>query len=117
MDLRIPVSSNRWFAYRVRMANVKMPRLLVFTWRVGVAIIETQKPRRMTLMEAGHCSSQQVLWIWRRTHLAMPKNICAPDSSSLKPGSGATKGVLDKGVSGQPDYVLWPDCWTMKIQD
>ena len=29
------------------------------------------------------------------THLAMPKKICAPDSSSLKPGSGATEGVLD----------------------
>ena len=29
------------------------------------------------------------------THLAMPKTICAPDSSSLKPGSGATEGVLD----------------------
>ena len=27
------------------------------------------------------------------THLAM--TICAPDSSSLKPGSGATEGVLD----------------------
>ena len=51
------------------------------------------------------------------TRLAMPKTICAPDSSSLKPGSGATEGVLDKGVSGQPDYILWPDCWTMKIQD
>ena len=49
--------------------------------------------------------------------LAMPKTIYAPDSSSLKPGSGATKGVLYKGVSGQPDYILWPDCWTMKIQD
>ena len=51
------------------------------------------------------------------THLAMPRTICAPDSSSLKPGSGAIEGVLDKGVSGQPDYMLWPDCWTMKIQD
>ena len=29
------------------------------------------------------------------THLAMPKTIYAPDSSSLKPGSGATEGVLD----------------------
>ena len=29
------------------------------------------------------------------THRAMPKTICAPDSSSLKPGSGATEGVLD----------------------
>ena len=28
-----------------------------------------------------------------------------------------TEGVLDKGVSGLPDYILWPDCWTMKIQD
>ena len=29
------------------------------------------------------------------TRLAMPKMICAPDTSSLKPGSGVTKGVLD----------------------
>ena len=29
------------------------------------------------------------------THLAMPKTKCEPDSSSLKPGSGATEGVLD----------------------
>ena len=29
------------------------------------------------------------------TRLAMPKTICALDSSSLKPGSGATEGVLD----------------------
>ena len=37
------------------------------------------------------------------TRLAMPKTTCAPDSSSLKPGSGATEGVLDWGVSGWPD--------------
>ena len=29
------------------------------------------------------------------TRIAMPKTICAPDSSSLKLGSGATEGVLD----------------------
>ena len=29
------------------------------------------------------------------TRLAMQKTIYAPDSSSLKPGSGATEGVLD----------------------
>ena len=29
------------------------------------------------------------------TRLAMPKTICAPNSSSLKPGSGATEEVLD----------------------
>ena len=51
------------------------------------------------------------------TRLAMPKTIYALDSSSLKPGSGATEGVLDKGVSVLSDYILWPDCWTMKIQD
>ena len=44
------------------------------------------------------------------TRLAMPKTNYAPDSSSLKPGSGATEGVLDKGVSGLSDYILWPDC-------
>ena len=34
------------------------------------------------------------------TRLAMPKTICVPDPSSLKPGSGATEGVLDYGVFG-----------------
>ena len=29
------------------------------------------------------------------THLAMPNTICVPNSLSLKPGSGATEGVLD----------------------
>ena len=29
------------------------------------------------------------------TRLAMPKTICTPDTSSLKPGSGATEEVLD----------------------
>ena len=51
------------------------------------------------------------------TRLAMSKIICVPDSSSLKPGSGATEGVLDLGVLGQPDYMRMSDCWAMKIQD
>ena len=29
------------------------------------------------------------------TRLAMPKTIYVPDTSALKPGSGATEGVLD----------------------
>ena len=29
------------------------------------------------------------------TRLVTPKTICTPDSSSLKPGSGATEGVQD----------------------
>ena len=41
------------------------------------------------------------------TRLAMPKTIYAPDTSSLKPGSGATEGVLDYGVLGRPGYVTW----------
>ena len=49
MDLRIPVSSNRWLAHRVRVANVKMPRLLIFARHVEITIIEAQKPRSTTL--------------------------------------------------------------------
>ena len=51
------------------------------------------------------------------TRLAMSKTICALDSSSLKRGSAATEGVLDKGVSGQPDYIHRPDYRSVKIQD
>ena len=40
------------------------------------------------------------------SRLAMPKTIYMPDTSSLKPGSGATEGVLDKGVLERPT------CWT-----
>ena len=50
MDLKIPVSSNRRLAYGIRVANVKMPRPLVFDRHVEVAIIEAQKPRGITLL-------------------------------------------------------------------
>ena len=50
MDLWIPVSSNRLRAYGIRVANVKMPRLLIFTRHVEIAIIEAQKPRSTTLL-------------------------------------------------------------------
>ena len=43
------------------------------------------------------------------TRLAMPKTICAPDTSSLKPGSGATEGVLTKGSSGVRPVSHGPD--------
>ena len=67
---------------------------------------------------AGHDPRvRNLLWsIRRRTRLAIPKTICAPDSSSLKPSSGATEGVLDYGVLGYPNYMHVPDCWAMKIQ-
>ena len=41
------------------------------------------------------------------TRLAMPKTICASDTSTLKAGSGATEGVQDYGVLGRPGYVIW----------
>ena len=50
MDLRIPVSSNRRLAYRIRVANVKMPRPLVFARHVEMAIVEALKPRSTTLL-------------------------------------------------------------------
>ena len=54
------------------------------------------------------------------TRLAMPKTICASDSSSLKPGSGATEGVLDLGVLGCPACYPWAGlmgCEDMKAGD
>ena len=75
----------------------KMPRLLAFARHVEMVIIETLKPRSTTLMRC------QTLFIMMGTleyseeepALQCQKQDCAPDSSSLKPGSGATEGVLD----------------------
>ena len=51
------------------------------------------------------------------TRLAMPKTILHARLIVIEAGLGATVGVLDQGVSGQLDYLHWPDCQTMKIQD
>ena len=40
------------------------------------------------------------------SRLAMPKTICAPDSSSLKPGSGATEGPELRGPRIAGLYAL-----------
>ena len=80
-----------------RVAIVKMPRLLAFVRHVEADIIQVQKPMSVTL------NGKPDTAIYNRyfeefgegTRLAMPKTICVPDSSSLKPGSGATEGVLD----------------------
>ena len=78
------------------MENAKMPRLLAFARHVEMVIIEALKPRSVILM------GSRALFITTGTRgfgdgtrLAMPKTIYMPDSSSLKPGSGATQGVLD----------------------
>ena len=49
------------------------------------------------------------------TRLAMPKTICASDSSSLKPGSGATMGVLDWG--GLRTAGLYPLAGLLDYED
>ena len=50
LDLRIPISLNRRFTYMVRVANVKMNRLLAFARHVETAIIKAQRPRSATVM-------------------------------------------------------------------
>ena len=57
------------------------------------------------------CSTSSMVYPEEEPALQCRRQHCVPDSSSLKPGSGAIEGVLDKGGSGQPDF------WTMKIQD
>ena len=97
MDLRIPVSLNRRFTHMVRVANVKMPRLLAFARHVEAETVKVQKPMSITLnVEPGTpIYNRYFEEFGEGTRLAMPKTICAPDLSPLKPGSGATEGVLD----------------------
>ena len=50
-------------------------------------------------------SNSSVVYSEEEPALQCRRQYCAPDSSSLKPGLGATEGVLDYAVSGQPDYL------------
>ena len=97
MDLRIPVSSNRRFACKARVANAKMLRLLVFVRHVEAETIRVQKPMSVTLNGKSDTALYNRYFeeFGEETRLAMPKTIYAPDSSSLEPSSGATEGVLD----------------------
>ena len=94
-----------------RVENVKMPRLLAFARHVEVETVKAQKPMSVTLNGEPDTAfyNRYFKEFGEGTRLAMPKKICAPDSSSLKPGSG--------GVLGQLDYMYMPDYWAMKIQD
>ena len=117
MDLRILVSLNRRFTCMVGVANVKTPRLLAFARHVETAIIKAQKLRSATLMRSRTLLVTTILWrIWRRTRLVMPKTICTLDSSSLKPGSGATEGVLDWG-GGPRTAELYPLAGLLDYED
>ena len=63
------------------------------------------------------CSIITLEYLEEEPTLQCRKQDCAPDSSSFKRGSGAIEGVLDKGVSGQPDCIHRSDYRSVKIQD
>ena len=81
----------------VRVVCAKIPQPLVFARHVEAEIMKVQKPMSATLNEKPDTALYVRCFevIGEGTRLAMPKTICAPDTSSLKPGSGATEGVLD----------------------
>ena len=74
-----------------------MLRLLAFARHVDADTIKVQKPMSVTLNGKPDTAIYNMYFEEFRegTRLAMPKTICAPDSSSLMPGLGATEGVLD----------------------
>ena len=59
--------------------------------------MEAGEPKGMTLNEKTNITLRVRCFevFGGGTCLAMPKTTCALDTSSLKPGSGATEGVLD----------------------
>ena len=72
-----------------------MPQLLAFAQHVEIAIIKAQKPRSATFM------GSRTLLVTTGTRDLEKNPPCnaednlRADSLSLKPGSGATEGVLD----------------------
>ena len=51
------------------------------------------------------------------TRLAMPKTTLRAGLIVIEAWFRGYLGSPRLGVSGQPDYILWPDYWTMKIRD
>ena len=74
-----------------------MPRLLAFARHVEADIIKVQKPMSATLNGKPDTARYNRYFgvFGEGTRLALPKTIRTPDTSSLKPSSGATEGVLD----------------------
>ena len=72
--------------YRVRQQIRFVQILLSLRWYVELIL----QSRTLSL-----CSNIFYEVFGGGTRLAMSKTICAPDLSSLKPGLGATEGVLD----------------------
>ena len=88
-----PHPSNRQFIYLARGANVKMPWRLVFIRRMGESPYWAQKPRGSTFMEPD--TAYKHLKVGEEPALQCRRQYCVLDLTSLKPGPGATEGVLD----------------------
>ena len=71
---------NRQFIYMVRVADVKMPRLLAFTRHVETAIIKVQKSRSATLM------GSRTLLVTTGTHGFLDKNLPCNAEDNLHAG-------------------------------
>ena len=61
---------------------------ILYSLRLCVVLVLQSRTRFL-------CSEGYVGIFGEGTRLAMPKTICTPDTLPLKPGSGATEGVLD----------------------
>ena len=70
---------NRQFIYMVRVANVKMPRLLAFVRHVEAETIKVQKPMSVTLKGEPDTTFYNRYFekFEKGTRLAMLKTICA----------------------------------------
>ena len=79
-----------------------------------VVTVKVQKPMSVTLNEEPDTAFHNRYFEEFRggTHLAMPKTICVPDSSSLKPGSGATE---ESWIRGCPDSWTITFGWTLGL--
>ena len=73
---------------RYKKLSADWTREILYSLRLCVVLVLQSRTRFL-------CSEGYVGVYGEGTCLAMPKTIYAPDSSSLKPGSGATGGVLD----------------------
>ena len=88
-----PHPFNRQFIYLARGANVKTPWLLVFIRRVEDSLIGRRS------QEVQHLCCRTLLYkhskFGEEPALQCLRQYCMSGLTSLKPGSGATEGVLD----------------------
>ena len=78
-----------WYDVMLQKLLVDWTREILYSLRVCVCGTSLEEPDTFSVFEGCFGVFEG------GTRLAMPNTICAPDTSSLKPGSGATEGVLD----------------------